>query len=414
MKKTKKYLLLAIMLVMLILFGIQRNVYKQQYKINSYSLAIFVDGEKKDTYPERGNYNVSVDCMGKANGSWDYNNWGPMISNVTDNTVCDISFKSGKKFNEYIMDAAKTDSNIVYIEQPDTVQTSSNAKEEYRYIGVNPNNYVYFGCDSNCTEDNLYRIIGVIPTQIDSSNGRYKMNVKLIKNDYYTETESGFLITVNGESGYLYNNVGSNAWENSTLQLNVLNGVFWKNLGDYQKYVQKVKWYLGSPTSSVFDNLYKDYSANNFYQMERSNTKSGSGGVLSYFTNIGLMYPSDYAFTIEKNYWETSVYTIVKKYQKNSWLFNKKRAYAELTISPESSAFEVSSKTILSWYINNINGSVNLTTNYAVGSIFHHWVAVRDVFEYGVRPVFYLNEKVEYTGGNGTQFNPYRITVGEE
>ena len=45
MKKTKKYLLLAIMLVLLILFGIQRIVYKQQYKINSYSLAIFVDGE---------------------------------------------------------------------------------------------------------------------------------------------------------------------------------------------------------------------------------------------------------------------------------------------------------------------------------------------------------------------------------
>ena len=39
MKKIKKYLLLAIILVMLILFGIQRNVYKQQYKINLNNLS---------------------------------------------------------------------------------------------------------------------------------------------------------------------------------------------------------------------------------------------------------------------------------------------------------------------------------------------------------------------------------------
>ena len=116
MKRIKKYLVIAIILVIVTLFGIQKNVSKEQYKTNSYSLAIYVDDEKKDTYPERGNYDVSVDCRGKASGSWDYNNWGPIIKNFSDGAACNISFKTGKKFSEYIMDAAKTDNSIVYIE----------------------------------------------------------------------------------------------------------------------------------------------------------------------------------------------------------------------------------------------------------------------------------------------------------
>ena len=37
----------------------------------------------------------------------------------------------------------------------------------YRYAGANPNNYVCFGSDTTtCSEDNLYRIIGVFDNQV--------------------------------------------------------------------------------------------------------------------------------------------------------------------------------------------------------------------------------------------------------
>ena len=77
-----------------------------------------------------------------------------------------------------IKDLSKTDESIVEIVHEATAQTP--ALTDYRYVGKNPNNYVYFGCEENCMEDNLYRMIGVIPTQ-SSENGEYENRVKLIK-----------------------------------------------------------------------------------------------------------------------------------------------------------------------------------------------------------------------------------------
>ena len=91
------------------------------------------------------------------------------------------------RLNEYIMN--KNDASIEEITHEATEQTP--ALTDYRYTGKDPNNYVYFGCEgTECTEDNLYRIIGVIPTQ-STVDGEFENRVKLIKADYYTENESG-------------------------------------------------------------------------------------------------------------------------------------------------------------------------------------------------------------------------------
>ncbi len=403
MKKTKKYLLLAIILVLLILFGIQRIVYKQQYKINSYSLAIFVDGEKKDTYPERGNYNVSVDCMGKANGSWDYNNWGPIIKNFNDGSACNIIFTTGKKFNEYIMDAAKTDNSIVYIEQPDTVQTGSNAKEEYRYTGANPNNYVYFGCVSNCTEDNLYRIIGVLPTQ-SIEGGTYEKRVKLVKNSFYVENESGLYksCVLSGKTfyGYAWNTTGENAWEKSDLQIKVLNGIYLKSLENYDKYLSAAVWYLGAPDDAGAFKT-RTYKASEFYVAERSNSSGVSNGSLNYLGYIGLMYPSDYGYSVTKPFWDAAVTINLNMYLNYSYLASG--IYYEWLISPEKSWKYQNENSSYSWnyesgiYNPNTSGVANAGTGYYMG----------------VRPTFYLKENVLYQNGLGTKESPYRITLGE-
>ena len=401
MKEIKKYLLLAIMLIILILFGIQRNISKQQYKINSYSLAIFVDGEKKDTYPERGNYNVSVDCRGKANGSWDYNNWGLIIKNFNDGAACNIIFTTGKKFNEYIIDASRTDSNIIYMEQPDTVQTGSNAKEEYRYTGANPNNYVYFGCDSNCTEDNLYRIIGVLPTQKEE-NGYYENRVKLIKATEYQENESGYL---KEGYGYDWNTDGTNNWEYSKVQINVLNGVYWKSLSKYQEYIEPTVWYLGAIGNGAEDYLYKSLSAKQVYQYERGNIKAGSGGSLQYTDYIGLMYPSDYGFSISTEYCDLAIDSNYSAYlSNNAWLYQSYLSTrTEWLITPDGGAMDSTYNSTLAYRLHTVSNDF-----YGM-PLYRHWV---NVYSTGyIRPTFNLKANVMYKSGDGTSSNPYRIEI---
>ena len=186
-----------------------------------------------------------------------------------------------KNFSEYIMN--KNDTSIVQIVHEATEQTPS--LTDYRYTGSNPNNYVYFGCEENCTEDNLYRIIGVIPTQ-STDTGSYQNRVKLIKANYYTEETSGLLLASEGTyppgggsgKGYQWNSSANNQWQASTLQSRVLNGVYWNNLGEYQNFISPAVWYLGAPTYSS----YETYTPDQFYNEERSNTQGKSGGATSY------------------------------------------------------------------------------------------------------------------------------------
>ena len=82
-------------------------------------------------------------------------------------------------------------------------------------------------------------------------------------------------------------------WEDSSLR-NTLNAEYWNSLGEYQSYIEKAKWYLGAPSIKN----HNTYTIEQFYTLERSNTPGKSGGVISYINNIGLMYPSDYGYSI--------------------------------------------------------------------------------------------------------------------
>ena len=62
-----------------------------------------------------------------------------------------------------------------------TYGTLEAGDNSYRYAGANPNNYACFGSDEEtCSNDNLYRIVGVFDGQ-----------VKLIKSDYATVSQLG-------------------------------------------------------------------------------------------------------------------------------------------------------------------------------------------------------------------------------
>ena len=352
------------------------------------NLAMTLDGNSITEVPSRGAYDVNVVCDDKqVKAYWDYEKWGVLITNISRVRVgCVIEFKTGNYLNDLIMALSDTSNEVEKISHEATEQTP--ALIDYRYTGKNPNNYVYFGCNDVCTEDDLYRIIGVIPTQ-SSDTGSYENRVKLIKMTNYEGPTAltGATSTSSGKS-YFWNDNEENNWENSTLK-DILNKEYWQSLGEYQNYIGQSKWYLGAPDYSK-KNI---YSGSNFYQEERSTTSSISKGNISYINNIGLIYPSDYAYSL-KNVTNESLYEEIENYKTNAWLHILGEEYSEWTITPEHSRTEH----ISAWF-NSGNSGILATHTLFRGEGM------------GVRPTFYLKKEVLYESGEGTRENPYRIKL---
>ena len=280
-------------------------------------------------------------------------------------------FSKPLNLGEYIIEKSQTDNTIEKIEHEATEQTP--ALTDYRYVGASPNNYVYFGCSDNCTEDNLYRIIGVIPTQ-SSENGEYEERVKLIKSNYYTEDN--------------WNNNDSNKWEESTLQSQVLNGVYWSNLGEYQNFIEPAKWYLGGVVTP--DSGFSTSSIDQIYKEERGKLQGYSKGNTSFIGNIGLMYPSDYGYSAGSEYRNQSVYSHPSFYKESSWVIGQK--LSEWTINQAVNPYSAQV-----WEISHTSGNMRVNWPNSASQI--------------VRPTFYLKQNVLKIGGDGTLSNPYRIAI---
>ena len=374
------------------------NVLKGRVSRGKVNIIAKIDGEVVPMPEKEVLFMESLKCDQGIKGSWDYKAWKITTEESIKNSTCTISFLSPKTFAEYIEYKRNIEDTIELLRHEETYQTPE--LTDYRYTGSDPNNYVCFGSEENpCPEENLYRIIGVMPTQ-NSENGAYENRVKLIKEYYYTESKSGFLLNndygPNG-FGYRWNENGTNRWENSTLNINVLNKVYWNSLEEYQQYIDLAKWYLGAIKGTNAYDYYKSYSTYIFYQAERSNTKGYSQGSISYLGKIGLMYPSDYGFSINKEYWNQSIYTIRSIYRENAWLFNLPGGY-EWTIMPEQLNYDTKYGPSV-WYLSSAGQ-------------FYHWTPVKHSdYAFGIRPVFYLKNIVKYKSGNGSLQIPYRIEI---
>ena len=179
-------------------------------------------------------------------------------------------------FAEQIADLAKTDTTNFATDDPDN---------NIRYIGANPNNYVYFNCsdysnqsDSTCEK---WRIIGVFKN-MTKSDGTKEDLVKIIRNDFINNitwdsnnvndwSTATFQTTLNGEyyngtyvTGALKNDITRNLISETTF-----------NLGG---------WY-GSTVNSDF--IYNKEIGTEVYDGKRSTKWVGK---------VALAYPSDYGY----------------------------------------------------------------------------------------------------------------------
>ena len=366
-------IVLIVLLIGIIVINNNSNS-KYSFTQDGIKYALTLDGNKITSFPSKGMYKAQVTCVG-ADGKWLYDEWKLAIENITsDDVTCDINFSTITKtsLNEYIISLAGT-----------TQGTGQVVNENgYRYEGKNPNNYIWFN-------NEYWRIIGVFDSASHGVSG--KNLVKIIRADVL--------------DGLAWNKSNTNDWTASSLK-SLLNGAYY-NAQDgtssgycygysttatancdytkrgiqsgYRGMIANVTWHLGgySSTSATTSAL---------YGYERGTTVY-SGRPTSTTGYIGLMYPSDYGYSVLSS--SCARTTNLGSYNSancagQSWLYGK--GY-EWTLTPYSS---YSDSVFILRYNGYVHGSI---ANYGCGS----------------RPVLYLDASVYKIDGDGSLNNPYIV-----
>ena len=235
-----------------------------------------------------------------------------------------------------------------------------------RYYGADPNNYVTFN-------NELWRIIGVFK-DIDDGTGTKEARIKIARSESI------------GNYAWDSNNV--NEWPTATLNT-YLNGTYLTSLtSEAQDMIGDALWNLGG--SSTQQGLYAD----DYYTLERGTTVY-SGRSTTWTGKIALMYPSDYMYAGDLSKCSSDGFKWDgdrTNCRDTSWLRNT--STAQWTITPNASdslsVFGVGS----AGFVDNIGVNSNSVFN-AIAS----------------RPVLFLKSNVQITGGDGSQSNPFTLSV---
>ncbi len=297
----------------------------------------------------------------------------------------------------------------------------------YRYSGASEkvNNYVCFGgeCSNDPTNENyanLYRIIGLFPTEETKNSEQKTYQMKIIKADYATETELGgtgvgayagtFLskelyeqnetismykgnqIYLNKVTLYHWNNKSEtnsdNDWKNSNLNIENLNEYYLNYIKNkeeekWEKMMENHTW----TTAGNLDASIRTQNAKNAYNNEIKEPNKGtalSSAATEVTARVGLMYISDYMYAATKESWTT-----VGSVKDNNWLY---MGLSEWLITRGS---------------NYNNRSYYIWGNGSLG-VGHSTVYS---FDLATRPVMYLNSNVKISSGSGTSEDPYILSV---
>ena len=301
------------------------------------------------------------------------------LGNLTTSNTITISYSKDSS-------ASTQPDNVVFYLQTGTYNENiQNVSTGYRYEGKNPNNYIYFN-------NELWRIIGVFDETSHGKTGEYL--TKIIRNDSL--------------GGYAWDKSGKNNWATSSLYnllntnyYNATNGTSGGNCyqcsttitgncdytetgiqNEYRTMVENVTWYLGGKGSTL-------YTAEAFYTGERDSTSVYSGNTATITGYIGLMYASDYGYSVLSS--SCARTTNLDRYNTSacggsSWL--KKETY-EWTVTHYS------------------DSSLDSFILIQVASLY----SLRAQEGCATRPVLYLKSNVQVYAGDGSISKPYQIKL---
>ena len=414
---------------------------------NDYFIASYIDGEWSNEIPGKNDGYVvdKIVCDNGAVGTWDNEEWGINIRNATKKIKCSVFFiVKPVSVTEKITTLATTDTTNFATDDPDN---------NIRYIGANPNNYVYFNCsdynnqsDSTCEK---WRIIGVFKN-MTKSDGTKEDLVKIVKDERLGNASFSWDYKKNGV-GTSTNDYGSNDWTDSQLMMmlnptdylksgytidnNIVKDskgqAIYQNMGSYyngtsgckpsaiasgadftctsidftstglkndltRNAIESVVWNLGGTASytSASNGL-----ASHFYGYERGTTVY-SGRPTTWTGKIGLMYPSDYGYATSGGSTTDRAACLAKEMynwdgsgvsdcKNNDYLY--KSGYTQWTLAPRSS----DARGV--FYVSNSGYVLSSNANYASG----------------VLPVAFLKSNISITDvGLGTVESPFQLKVG--
>ena len=412
---------------------------------NDYFIASYIDGEWSNEIPGKNDGYVvdKIVCDNGATGTWDNEEWGINIRNATKKIKCSVFFiVKPVSVTEKITTLATTDTTNFATDDPDN---------NIRYIGANPNNYVYFNCsdynnqsDSTCEK---WRIIGVFKN-VTKADGTKEDLVKIVKDDRLNNTGISWDYKKNGV-GTSTTNYGSNDWTDSQLMMmlnptdylksgytidnNIVKDskgqAIYQNMGSYyngtsgcqpaavasgadftctsidftstglkndltRNAIESVVWNLGGTASFTSSS---NGLASHFYGYERGTTVY-SGHATNWTGKIGLMYPSDYGYATSGGSTTDRTTCLAKEMynwdgsgvsdcKNNDYLY--KSGYTQWTLAPYSSDAD----SVFHVYT---EGIVSFYSAYNTNS---------------VRPVAFLKSNISISSGDGSSTTPYNLKL---
>ena len=343
----------------------------------------------------RGIYNVSTSCN-KAESSFNKTNWEFRIKNLTGYSTCDATFTEDtntypKLYDKIISLWNNTDGTNNIFKEDHTFDDNT-TYTEYRYEGTDTevNNYVWFN-------NELWRIIGAFPggtpttsaTSLGNRAPSTNNTVKIIRNDVIGSFAWDKDNTNNWTTGELNTNILNNLYLNSTsgtcnyYSTSVTKPCDFTDIGlkNVLDYIETATWNLGGSSDAS--------NAETMYKTERGTTVNTSGTPIVTTAKVGLMYASDYGYSVKNSSCNHSS-TLLKSYGTtacggSAWILKNG---LEWTLSPLSS---------YDGYVFRVNDDADVV--YSGGVTFGN----------GVRPVLYLNSNVYITGGDGSLNNPFQV-----
>ena len=402
-------------------------------------IGAYIDGEYSKTIPGKNDGYVvnNIVCDNDASAEWDNESWGIVLTNLTKRSKCNVYFTKIPTLTEMITTAMSNNPSSF---------ASDDLDSNVRYIGADPNNYVYFNCsdynnqsESTCEK---WRIIGVF-NNVTKSDGSKENLVKIIRNDFLGSYSWDYKQKGVGTSTTDY---GSNDWTDSQLMM-MLNSTnylksgytnssdiissgsqqLYSKMGSYyngakgcksaevasgssfsctevdftsiglkndttRNAIEEVVWNLGGSST------YHDVTSSMLYERERG-TAVCTGRPTTWTGKIGLMYPSDYGYATsggttkdraaclakELYNWDSSDFSDCKG---NDYLFDTNNR--QWTLAPNS------------YFV------FSVFVVYADGALHNSSADSADA----VRPALYLKSNIIVKSGTGESSDPYQLKLG--
>ena len=373
---------------------------------NNDFIASYIDGEWSNEIPGKNDGYVvdKIVCDNGATGTWDNEEWGINIRNATKKIKCSVFFKQATIILGKV------------IEDESQIATDD-ADNNIRYIGANPNNYVYFNCsdynnqsDATCEK---WRIIGVFKN-VTKSDGSKEDLVKIIKDDGLGNIIWDYKKNGVGTST---NDNGSNDWTDSQLMMML-------NPTDYLKsgYTIDNNIVKDSKGQAIYQNMGSYYNGTSGCKpaaiasgadftctsidftstgLKNDSTRNAIESVVWNLGGTAYYYDSSYGYAtsggsttdraacLAKELWSWGD-TAVSNCKNNDYLY--KSSYPQWTLAPGSANSSVAFFVHSGGVVNNI--SANFDNN-------------------SVRPAAFLKSNISITDvGIGTAESPFQLKVG--